>query len=57
MKKGIVYWENELKEWEKFFYEFGDELSNSELIAVIQRMSKIDDIIDTYLPWRIGAKW
>ena len=48
MKKGIVYWKEELGEWHNFFHQFADELSNAELHSVMGRIQVIDSIIDRY---------
>ena len=48
MKKGIVYWKKELDEWDNFFHQFADELSNAELHSVMGRIRVIDSIIDRY---------
>jgi hypothetical protein len=57
MRRGIGYWKEELEEWSKFLRECGDELSLDELSSVMKNIRKIQNIIDTYLPERIGAKW
>jgi len=48
MKKGLLHWENELKEWDDFFHQFADELSNAELHSVMGHIRVIDSIIDRY---------
>lgn len=48
MKHSIEYWENESKEWDNFFYQCADGLSNEELHQTCQRMQRIDGIIDRY---------
>jgi hypothetical protein len=48
MKKGLIHWENELKEWDDFFHQFASELSNAELHSVMGRIQVIDSIINRY---------
>lgn len=48
MKKGIGYWKEELEEWEKFFYNYANELTLSELSSVMKTIYKIDKIIEKY---------
>jgi hypothetical protein len=52
VRRGIVYWQKEEEEWDKFLHECGDELSLSELSSVMKNIRKIQNIIDTYLPKR-----